>query len=97
MSCVMKPVVSLVNFIRYHALNHRQFRDFLKEIDSEFFDLPYYTTVRWLCFGKVLLHFLELRSQIDLFLTEKNKPQTLLSVCEWIWKLVFFYRYERSY
>lgn len=30
MSCVMKPVVSVVNFIRSHALNHRQFRDFLK-------------------------------------------------------------------
>ena len=45
MSCVMKPVVSVVNFIRSHALNHRQFRDFLKEIDAVFVDLPYYTTV----------------------------------------------------
>ncbi|XP_076043679.1 general transcription factor II-I repeat domain-containing protein 2A-like [Oratosquilla oratoria] len=53
MSCVLKPVVSVVNFIRSHALdhrqfrdfyalNHRQFRDFLKEIDAEFVDLPYY-------------------------------------------------------
>ena len=78
MSCVMKPVVSLVNFIRSHALNHRQLHDFWKEIDSEFVDLPYYTAVRWLSCGKVLLHLLELRSQIDLFLTEKNKPQTII-------------------
>ena len=48
MSCVMKPVVSVVIFIRSHALYHRQFRDFLKEIHSEFVDLPYYTAVRWL-------------------------------------------------
>ena len=90
MSCVMKPVVSVVNFIRSHALNHRQFRDFLKEIDAEFVDLPCYTAVRWLSCGKVLLHFFELRLEIDVFLTEKNKPQPLLSECEWIWKLAFF-------
>ncbi|XP_065580186.1 general transcription factor II-I repeat domain-containing protein 2-like [Artemia franciscana] len=90
MSCVMKPVASVVNFIRYHALYHRQFHDFLKEIDSEFLDLPYYAAVRWLSCGKVLLHCLEFRSQIDLFLTEKNKPQPLLSDCEWIWKFIFF-------
>ena len=82
MSCVMKPVVSVVNFIRSHALYHRQFRDFLKEIHSEFVDLPHYTAVRWLSCGKILQHFFELRSQIDLFLTEKNKPQSLLSDCE---------------
>ena len=90
MSCVMKPGVSVVNFIRSHALNHRQSRDFLKEIDSEFVDLPYYRAVRWHSCGKVWLHFFELRSQIYLFLTEKNKPQPLLSECEWIWKLAFF-------
>ncbi|XP_065576307.1 general transcription factor II-I repeat domain-containing protein 2A-like [Artemia franciscana] len=90
MSCVMKSVVSVVNVIRSHALNHCQFHNFLKEIDSEFVDLPYYTAVRWLICGKILLHFFELRSQIDLFLTEKNKPWLLLSDCEWIWELAFF-------
>ncbi|KAK3702612.1 hypothetical protein RRG08_042602 [Elysia crispata] len=75
MSCVITPVVSAVNIIRSHALNHRQFRDFLKEIDAEFVDLPHYTAVRWLSCGKVLLHFFGLRLGIDLFLTEKNKPQ----------------------
>jgi len=40
MSCVMKPVVSVINLIRSHALNHRQFLDLLKEIDAEFVDLP---------------------------------------------------------
>ncbi|XP_042204155.1 general transcription factor II-I repeat domain-containing protein 2-like [Homarus americanus] len=45
-SCVLKPVVSAVNFIRGHALNHRQFQAFLEEIDSDFCDLPYHTAVR---------------------------------------------------
>ncbi|XP_065573793.1 general transcription factor II-I repeat domain-containing protein 2-like [Artemia franciscana] len=84
MSCVIKPVVSLVGS---HALDHRQFHDFLKQFDSEFVDLPCNsefvdTAVRWLSCGKVLLHFLEFISKIDLFLTEKNKLQPLLSVCE---------------
>jgi hypothetical protein len=33
MSSVLKPVISIVNFIRCHALNHRQFRSFLEECD----------------------------------------------------------------
>ena len=32
-SCVLKPVVSAVNFSWGHALNHRQFQAFLEEID----------------------------------------------------------------
>ncbi|XP_076372678.1 general transcription factor II-I repeat domain-containing protein 2-like [Tachypleus tridentatus] len=33
-SCILKPVISAVNFIRGHALNHRQFKAFLEEIDK---------------------------------------------------------------
>ena len=45
-SCVMKPVVWPVNFIRNHALIYCRFQTFLKEIDAEYSDLPYYTAVR---------------------------------------------------
>ena len=34
MSCVLKPVVSVVNFIRSHALNHPQYRSFLEELNQ---------------------------------------------------------------
>ena len=61
-SCVLKPVVSAVNFIRGHALHHRQFQAFLEEIDSDFCDLPYHTAVRWLSCGKVLFRFYKLRN-----------------------------------
>ncbi|KAH1171522.1 hypothetical protein KIL84_007140, partial [Mauremys mutica] len=54
LSCVMEPIVSTVNFIHSHGLNHRQFQAFLGEIESEYHDLPYHTSVQWLSFGKVL-------------------------------------------
>ncbi|PNF26893.1 hypothetical protein B7P43_G15735, partial [Cryptotermes secundus] len=65
MSSVLKPVISIVNFIRCHALNHRQFRSFLEECDSELIDLTYYTAVCWLSCGKVLSRFFQLRNEID--------------------------------
>jgi hypothetical protein len=89
LSSVLEPVVSTVNYIRSHGLNHRQFRDFLKEIDAEFPDLPYHTSVRWLSCGKVLARFFALRIEIELFLNEKNRPLVLLTDSEWLWKLAF--------
>ncbi|KAK4877398.1 hypothetical protein RN001_009904 [Aquatica leii] len=61
MSEVLKSIISVVNFIRSHALNHQN-------------DLPYYTAVRWLTCGKVLNRFFELRAMIEIFLNEKNRP-----------------------
>lgn len=89
LSCVIDPVVSAVNFIRSRGLNHRQFRQFLSELEADYSDLPYHTEVRWLSKGKVLLRFFELRDVIEIFLNEKNSPQPLLSDNEWLWKLAF--------
>ncbi|XP_076322403.1 protein FAM200B-like [Tachypleus tridentatus] len=72
-SCVLKPVISAVNFIRGHALNHRQFKAFLKDIDWNFYDIPYHTAVRWLSCGKVLSRFYKLRREIDIFIIEKYR------------------------
>ncbi|XP_076036545.1 general transcription factor II-I repeat domain-containing protein 2-like [Oratosquilla oratoria] len=88
-SCVLKPVVSAVNFIRGHALNHRQFQGFLEEIDSGFCDLPYHTAVRWLSCGKLLFRFYNLRNEIDVFLTEKDRADPQLSDPTWLSKLSF--------
>jgi len=89
MNCVLKPVVSMVNFIRSRALNHRMFRSFIEECDSEFVDLPFFTSVRWLSCGKVLSRFFHLRNEIHIFLTEKKYLEPLLSDTEWLWKLAF--------
>ena len=68
----------IVNSIRAHALEHRQFCEFLEDIDSEHTDLPYYTHVRWLSCGKVLAKVFFLRKEIDIFLKEKDKSQAQL-------------------
>lgn len=44
---VMKVVVPTVIFIKSRGLNHRQFKQFLEDIESEYDDLPFYTEVRW--------------------------------------------------
>ena len=43
---VMDLVVKTVNFIRFHGLNHRQFKSFLVDMDSEYGELLYHTEVR---------------------------------------------------
>ncbi|KAI4830676.1 hypothetical protein KUCAC02_002292 [Chaenocephalus aceratus] len=54
----MKPVMEIVNYIRTHALNHRQFKNLIAEIDQGLpGDLPLHCTVRWLSKGKVLSRF----------------------------------------
>ena len=83
-SSVLNPVVKMVNLIRSHGLNHRQFRDMLKDTDTESQDLPYYTAVRWLSCEKVLSRVFKLRKEIGDFLESKGKPQPLLSDEEWV-------------
>ncbi|CAH1108390.1 unnamed protein product [Psylliodes chrysocephalus] len=67
---VLKPVISVVNFIRSTGLNHRQFREFIEEMEEN--DLPYYTAVLWLSCGKVLQRFFVLRAVIEFFLMESS-------------------------
>lgn len=43
MEHVMSTITCAVNFIRAKGLNHRQFKAFLTELESEHVDLPYHT------------------------------------------------------
>ncbi|XP_049291704.1 general transcription factor II-I repeat domain-containing protein 2A-like [Anopheles funestus] len=88
-SCVLHPVVKIVNFIRSHGLNHRQFRSLLKDNESDYPDMPYYTAVRWLSCGKLLTRMLEIRKDVTEFLETKGKPEPLLRDENWLWKLAF--------
>lgn len=47
----MSTVTQTVNFIQAEDLNHRQFQSFMREIDSEFADIPHHTDVFWLSRG----------------------------------------------
>ena len=53
MKNVLNDVIKLVNSIRSRALKHRQFREFLDSLQSEYSDVLYYTKVRWLSAGRV--------------------------------------------
>ncbi|XP_026469377.1 general transcription factor II-I repeat domain-containing protein 2B-like [Ctenocephalides felis] len=70
---VVTVVTKVVNFIRGRAVNHRQFFEFLKEIESDFYEIPYHTEVRWLSIGKVLERFQYLLDEIVSFLLIKGK------------------------
>lgn len=89
MNHVVNVVRDIVNFIRSRGLNHRQFQAFLEEIGSEFSDVLYHNQVRWLSRAQVLSRFFSLLSEIEIFLTEKEKPYPELSDASWLWDLAF--------
>ena len=69
---VVDPVEQAINVIRSRGLNHKQFRDFLRDIDSEFSDVLYHTKVRWLSLRNLLKRVWELKEEIVIFLKMKD-------------------------
>jgi hypothetical protein len=45
----------------------------LLEVEAEYGDVLYHTEIRWISRGKWLKYFFELRHEIEIFLTEKQK------------------------
>ncbi|XP_067391997.1 general transcription factor II-I repeat domain-containing protein 2-like [Emydura macquarii macquarii] len=89
LSDVMNTVVKTVNIIRVRALYHREFQTFLTDVDAEYGDLLYHSEVRWLSCGSVLRRFYSLRSEINQFLKEKDRPLHELSDPLWLADLAF--------
>ncbi|XP_064093835.1 protein FAM200B-like [Macrobrachium nipponense] len=69
---VMKEVIQIVNFIKAKALNSRLFSQMCSDFDSTLMHLLYHSEVRWLSRGKVLQRLLDLRTETEMFLTEKK-------------------------
>jgi len=68
MNNVMNDVIKTVNFIKKHALNHRQFKTLLKESESPFGDVIYiFSEVRWLLRGQTLKRFFSLKKKLQSF------------------------------
>ena len=85
---IMKPVMEIVNYICTHALNHRQFRNLITELDQGLpGDLPLHCTVRWLSKSKVLSRFFELLDAVKLFMDEKGKYYPEITDPEWVMDL----------
>ncbi|XP_077340540.1 general transcription factor II-I repeat domain-containing protein 2-like [Lithobates pipiens] len=76
---VMKPVVKTINFIRSKAMCHRQFKQFLLDIQAEYEDVLYHNDVRWLSRGSALQRFYSLKKEIGEFLETKEQPMRELS------------------
>ena len=70
---IMAVVITTVNFILARGLNHRQFQEFLKQIESEYGDLTYFSNVRWLSCGKMLKSICIERRDFYIFRSQKAR------------------------
>lgn len=87
---VMKVVVSVVNYIRSSGLKHRTFKAFLEEVDANCSGLLYHTDVRWLSCGRALKRFVDLKSEICVFLQKEPRKFFELQEDAWNFDLFFF-------
>ena len=84
-------VSKIINYIRSRALVHRQFKNFLERMDSNYSDLLLYTEVRWLSRGRMSGRFFELIPEIKQFFESMgilNKFENL-SDNDWILRVAF--------
>ena len=81
---VMKTIMEIVNYIRTHALNHRQFKNLIAKLDQGLSgDLPLHCTVRWLLKSQVLSWFFQLLDAVTV-MEKKNRNYPELSDLKWI-------------
>ena len=69
---VMNVVIEIINKIKAKALNHRQCRMLLEEMDSMYSDLLLHNKVRWLSKGEVLKRFAACLKEVKIFLEPKG-------------------------
>lgn len=86
---VMNLVIEMVNKIIAKALNPRQFRALLDEVDSEYSDLLLHNKVRWLSRGEVLRRFVACLEHVKTFLKSKDVNYPQLEDTECLKKLYF--------
>jgi len=89
MSHVMSIVITTINTIKHNSLKHRQFQEYLRELESEYGDLIFYAKIRWLSRGKCLLRFWNLREEISIFMNENGQDISELHDEQWLLDLCF--------
>ena len=89
----MQNVISTVNFIKSNGLNHRPFRAFLEDIDSNYDDIVYYSHIRWLSRESLVKRFWVLREEIMIFMDDKGKDISFRNDDDWVNDLSFMTKY----
>jgi hypothetical protein len=86
---VLTIVTKIINSIRAKATQHRLFKLFLEDENTEFKDLIFHTEVRWLSRGKVLERFIKLLPQVKEFIATRNESYEELENKKWLLDLGF--------
>ena len=72
LSC-LKKTIKFVNYIKKSSLNSRIFKLICEDLQSDHSSLLFYTEVRWLSRGNMLIRIFELQGEVLMFLKENNK------------------------
>lgn len=83
---IVSAVVKAINLICAKALYHRQFQQFLSDIEAQYGNVIYHNDVRWL---SRLQRFFLLWREIGQFLDEKGHAMKELSDTKWLADLAF--------
>ncbi|GFT17657.1 general transcription factor II-I repeat domain-containing protein 2A [Trichonephila clavipes] len=79
----------VINSIKNNPLKHRQLQEYLRELESEYGGIIYYTKIRWLSRGNCLLRFWKLREEIKTFMNNNGHNTSELSDDQWLLDLCF--------
>ena len=86
---VMGNVFNCVNYIRVRGLNHRLFKTFLEELDSEYSDVVYFSAICCLSRTVTLKRFWNLRQEMKFFMESKHQNVRFLNNENWLNDLAF--------
>jgi hypothetical protein len=89
MTNVVTVVAKLFIYIGSKGLNHRQFKQFLSDMDSENGDVLYFTEIGWLSRGRMLKRVYDLKLEMNLFLDMKGKSFPQLTDHYWMCDFAF--------
>ncbi|KAL4083263.1 hypothetical protein QTP88_028593 [Uroleucon formosanum] len=87
---ILNQCTTIINFIRARAINSRIFSVMCKEFGSVYNNVLFHSHIRWISRGKILTRFIELRTEIEVFLREKNSPLSdLFQDIIWLAKVTY--------